>query len=173
MEEDWVERSSETLVLKTLFFIAVVPGTLVGFIPWLLLMSEVWRGVEVGIGIGWPLGLLLISLATAAYLWCVSLFVVRGRGTPALIDPPRRFVFSGLYRYSRNPMYLAAAMFLFGEALLFGSWTLLVYGLLIVAIFHSLIVVHEEPELVSTFGQSYVSYRRRVPRWLPRLPKSP
>ena len=70
-------------------------------------------------------------------------------------------------------MYLAAAMFLLGEALLFGSWTVLVYGLLIMAIFHSLIVVHEEPELLTTFGQSYVLYRHRVPRWLPRLPKSP
>ena len=61
-------------------------------------------------------------------LWCVRDFYVSGRGTLAPLDPPKRVVIVGLYRFVRNPMYVAVLTILVGWALLYGSWLLAVHA---------------------------------------------
>ena len=61
----------------------------------------------VGLGLAGALGVMT----------CIALFVVRGRGTPAIFDAPRRFVAVGPYRYVRNPMYLSAVATFLGFGL--------------------------------------------------------
>lgn len=102
-------------------------------------------------------------------LWCALDFVRRGRGTPAPIDPPRELVATGLYRFVRNPMYLGALFVLLGHAALFSSLGLLLYAGAVFLAFHLFVVLYEEPRLARRFGERYHRYRRRVPRWLPRL----
>ncbi|MGE5345481.1 MAG: methyltransferase family protein [Acidithiobacillales bacterium] len=98
---------------------------------------------------------------------CVVAFARRGRGTPFPLDPPRHLVASGLYRFVRNPMYVAVLNIVLGEAVVFSSGELVVYWFPVLAGFHLFVVLYEEPTLRKQFGREYGSYCRRVPRWVP------
>ena len=111
-------------------------------------------------------GLILLCIGTLLLLWCVRDFYVAGRGTLAPWAPPRRLVTVGLYRYTRNPMYIAVALVLLGWALWFESWMLLTYALAVTAAFHVRVVFGEEPWLARTHGEAWQRYKARVPRWL-------
>jgi protein-S-isoprenylcysteine O-methyltransferase Ste14 len=153
---------AKTLV-KTLIFIVLVPGTVTVAVPyWLLGAGARPQGP-------WTLiGVLLIALGAASSLWCAWDFAVAGRGTPAPIDPPKALVARGLYRVVRNPMYLGVLLVLLGESVVFGSWALLRYAVLVWLCFHLFVVLYEEPALRRKFGASYEDYCRRVWRWTPR-----
>lgn len=111
-------------------------------------------------------GWLPVLAGTAVLLWCVREFHVAGRGTLAPWSPPRHLVTTGPYRFTRNPMYVAVALVLFGWGQLFGSTGLLVYALAVVLAFHLRILLAEEPWAARTFPDQWPAYRQRVPRWL-------
>ena len=114
-------------------------------------------------------GVALIIAGVPGLLDCFARFALQGLGTPAPIAPPRNLVVSGLYRYVRNPIYVAVVAVILGQAVLFADWHLLGYGALLWLFFHIAVIVHEEPTLRRTFGAEYESYCANVPRWLPRL----
>jgi len=93
---------------------------------------------------------------------------MQGLGTPAPVLPPRHLVVTGLYRYVRNPMYVGVAAVIFGQALLFGSVRLLIYGALVWLAFFLFVLLYEEPKLRDTFGDEYLRFCQNVPRWIPR-----
>src|SRR3979490_1778991 len=95
---------------------------------------------------------------------------LQGRGTPAPIAPTRNLVVTGLYRYVRNPIYVAVVAIILGQAVLMGDWRLIVYGALLWLAFHVFVVAYEEPTLERTFGREYEAFRAAVPRWIPRMP---
>jgi protein-S-isoprenylcysteine O-methyltransferase Ste14 len=72
----------------------------------------------------------------------------------------------GLYRLSRNPMYVAVLVILAGWAIGFRSPLLWVYALVMLVVFHLRVVFGEEPWLARTHGEQWTQYRARVPRWL-------
>ena len=74
-----------------------------------------------------PAGLLPLGIGFAALLWCVRDFYIFGKGTLAPWAPPKNLVVCGLYRYSRNPMYVAVILILAGWAIGFHSRLLLGY----------------------------------------------
>lgn len=76
---------------------------------------------------------------------------------------------TGLYRYVRNPIYVAVVAIVLGQAVLFGDWRLIVYGALFWLAFHLFVVAYEEPTLEQTFGGEYEAFRANVPRWIPRM----
>ena len=115
------------------------------------------------------LGGILIALGAAFLLHAFYRFVVEGLGTPAPVAPPEHLVIGGVYRHVRNPMYLAVASTIVGQALLLGRFELLAYAALFGAIAFCFVHFYEEPTLARQFGSSYEEYRRAVPRWLPRL----
>ncbi len=159
-------QSSQTWVfVKALLFTVIVPGTVTVVIPYLLLRPS----AEFVARISGFAGLALILMGGVVYLHCVWSFAWVGRGTPAPIDPPKEMVAVGIYRHVRNPMYVGVCALLMGEALLFQSWRLLAYALLAWLLCHLFVVFYEEPHLRRKFGESYVSYCRAVPRWIPRL----
>ncbi|MGH9932165.1 MAG: methyltransferase family protein [Pyrinomonadaceae bacterium] len=92
-----------------------------------------------------------------------------GRGTPAPIDAPKRLIVRGLYRYTRNPMYVGVLTVIVAWALSFRMAALLVYGLAVAACFHLFIILYEERRLRRDFGIEYEEYCARVRRWLPRV----
>jgi len=157
-------------ILKTVLFLIVVPGTVLGWVPYLLLRKHVpfpegW--------INW-LALAPSALGVAILLKCAWEFAGAGLGTPAPIDPPKTLVVSGLYRFVRNPMYVGVALVLLSEAAIFNSFRLLKYALLVAAAFFLFVLAYEEPALRRKFGASYQAYCQAVPRWIPRLtPWSP
>lgn len=152
--------------LKTTFFMLLVPGLLLGVIPaWLMAADTALFSLGLIRWLAVPLWL----IGAAVMLWCAWDFTVKGRGTPAPIDPPRELVISGLYRYVRNPMYDGALLVLFGHVLWFPSLALLVCPIIFFVSFHLFVVLYEERTLRKKFGAAYEQYCRDVPRWLPRV----
>jgi protein-S-isoprenylcysteine O-methyltransferase Ste14 len=113
-----------------------------------------------------PVAVAVIALGTAFLLLCVREFYAAGRGTLASWWPPEHLVTSGPYRLSRNPMYVSVLTILLGWWLLWDSRTLMVYALVIAAVFHVHVVLAEEPWAARTFDETWKVYRNRVPRWL-------
>ncbi len=157
--------------LRTLIFSLLAPGTVGGLLPYLLgTRGSEWFGVdwELPLGIARHAGWLLVAAGTAGYALSSLRFTYQGEGTPSPFDPPRRFVVSGLYRNVRNPMYVSVAAIVAGQALLLEATIVLLYLLLVFAMFQIFVVWYEEPSLRRRFGASYEEYLRRVPRWIPR-----
>jgi len=156
------------ILFRTLLFSILVPGMVVGVVPYLLLT----RGPEVpGVGLGGIryAGLVPLLGGLLFYLASAWNFVAEGRGTPAPIDPPKLLVTSGPYRFVRNPMYVGGVLILSGEALLFASVALLLYLCLVWLVFHLFIILYEEPHLRKVFGTEYEKYCRDVRRWVPDI----
>ena len=112
------------------------------------------------------MGGLPLALGFGLLLWCVRDFYVSGKGTLAPWSPPRHLVTTGLYRFTRNPMYVAVTLMLLGWALLFGSKWLAAYAVSIAVAFHLRVVFGEEPWLSRIHGERWREYAARVPRWL-------
>jgi protein-S-isoprenylcysteine O-methyltransferase Ste14 len=110
-------------------------------------------------------GLAVLALGTVLLLWCVRDFYVAGSGTLAPWDPPRHLVVFGLYRFSRNPMYVAVFLVLLGWAIGFRSPLLSAYALAVLVAFHLRVVFGEEPWLAKTHGEAWTQYVSEVPRW--------
>lgn len=115
------------------------------------------------------LGLALIALGLALWLWAAVLLAKEGGGTFAPWDPPRSLVVRGPFRYTRNPMMSGVLAILLGEALALSSWPLLGWFAFFALANLVLIPWREEPQLVGRYGADYLIYRQNVPRWLPRL----
>jgi protein-S-isoprenylcysteine O-methyltransferase Ste14 len=157
------------LALRSLFFTLVLPGTVAGLIPYLIL-----SGSGASVGQPWTplqfLSLVPMLVGGGILLRCVWDFMVKGRGTLAPVDPPKRLVVQGLYRYVRNPMYLGVLTLLLGEAAFFQSVALLQYTIAWFVIVNLFVVLYEEPSLRRRFGDTYERYTRSVHRWLPSRP---
>ena len=158
------------VALKTLIFSILVPGTVAGVIPWLLLQGS--AGAVLLIPSIWIVGFLPLLLGVGLYLWCAGAFTFIGKGTPAPIDAPKVLVVEGPYRWVRNPMYIAVFSVVIGEALLFRSFLLIGYALLVAGVVHLFVVFVEEPSLRRQFGASYETYLCTVSRWLPHSPRA-
>jgi len=113
-------------------------------------------------------GLVPLLVGLVIILRCFADFVRRGRGTPAIYDPPRELVVAGLYRHVRNPQYVGVVLVVVGEALLTGMVVLFGYAALMAVGYHLFVRYYEEPTLGRLFGEPYARYREAVPRWLPR-----
>jgi len=159
-----------TVGLRSLLFTLFIPGSATVWIPWLILAQRMPAELTVPLSVRLPGGLLMAAGATL-YFTCLWDFTFTGRGTPAVWDPPVVFVSKGLYRFVRNPMYLAIVSVLGGEALFFQSATLGWMAATIAAGFHLFVVFCEEPGLKRKFGSSYERYCSEVSRWLPGWPE--
>jgi protein-S-isoprenylcysteine O-methyltransferase Ste14 len=149
-----------SLFLKALFAFLALPGMVAFVIP-LLLITPASRRVWVE-----PWGLVPLVLGVVVLALTVREFYVAGRGTLAPWSPPRTLVTSGLYRYSRNPMYVGVLLILCGWAIGLWSWVLAIYAAGIAIAVHVRVLVNEEPFLARTHGEAWTAYRARVGRWL-------
>ena len=149
--------------LRAVLFVAVVPGTVAGWLPWRIggAPSDVW-GASQG---AWRLGALLVVAGWAVLLWCAREFAVCGRGTPGPWDAPRQLVITALYRFTRNPMYVGVLTAILGQAIWLHSRPVAWYALITAIVFQLMVVLYEEPALERAFGRQYIEYRRRVRRW--------
>jgi len=152
-------------LFSTALFTIFVPGTVAGYVPWLLR-----RGAEPITGPSEWAAIFVICLGVAIYLYTSFWgFALIGGGTPAPIAPTKILVVRGLHRYVRNPMYIGVGLVIAGQAWLFRSWHTAVYLGCFVGIVNFFVLFYEEPSLQRQFGAEYESYRARVPRWIPRI----
>jgi protein-S-isoprenylcysteine O-methyltransferase Ste14 len=108
------------------------------------------------------------TIGLAVLLHAFARFVREGLGTPAPVTPTERLVVGGLYGYVRNPMYLAVAAIIVGQALTLGQLVLFPYAGAFALAFAAFVRFYEEPTLRRQLGEQYESYRRAVPPWWPR-----
>jgi len=155
------------IAVKTIIFTLLLPGVFLVLVPYFLLSSSGDR-FAVDIGSIRYFGLVPMLSGVLMYIRCAWSFASAGKGTPAPIDPPKKLVVQGLYKYARNPMYTGVLVLLIGEAILFASLLLVFYAVLVFLCFHLFVVVYEEPALKAKFGDSYRRYCDSVPRWIPR-----
>ena len=154
------------ILIKTIIFTFLVPGTVTILVPYWLLSSPS-APPPLQLGIFRYLGALPGLIGVAIYCWCAWDFTFAGKGTPAPIDPPKELVVRGLYRYLRNPMYVGILSILLGESLLFASQRLFAYTAIAFIFYFLIVVFYEEPTLRRKFGESYRQYCKSVPRWIP------
>jgi protein-S-isoprenylcysteine O-methyltransferase Ste14 len=151
-------------------FLIAAPGVVAGLVPWLLTGWES-SGPPLALVLA---GVALVAAGTAVLLHSFARFVIEGSGTPAPVAPTDRLVVGGLYRFVRNPMYVAVGATIAGQALLLGRPVLLAYAAVFWLVVAAFVRGYEEPTLSARYGEQYAEYRRAVPAWLPRLrPWSP
>jgi protein-S-isoprenylcysteine O-methyltransferase Ste14 len=158
------QASTASLLLRNLIFTVLQPGLVAGVIPYYIV-----RG-ELSLETPWPLhtyfGIGILVVGLIIMLRCILQFALEGKGTLSPVDPTRRLVVRGLYRYSRNPMYVGVMMILIGEAIVAQSGSLWIYLTIIFIGFNLFIMLHEEPRLKKDFGEEYLFYCKSVRRWL-------
>jgi protein-S-isoprenylcysteine O-methyltransferase Ste14 len=149
-------------------FLIIAPGFVAGLVPWWI---SHWRFESpfFGLQLFRVAGGLLIGLGLIGLLDSFARFALQGLGTPSPVFPTRHLVITGLYRYVRNPMYVAVVSAIVGQGLLFGNIRVLEYGALVWLLFHVFVLAYEEPVLRATFPAEYQVFCREVPRWIPRL----
>ncbi|MCG5214114.1 methyltransferase family protein [Streptosporangium sp. KLBMP 9127] len=165
-------RRAPAAVGSAVFF-AVAPGAVAVLIPWWI---TGWESRDWPPGaLSWasaPLRILGAALALAGVVVLIQAFtrfVVEGFGTPVPIAPTEHLVVGGVYRYVRNPMYVAIFATVAGQALIFGSLALVLYGVVMAVPPVAFVRWYEEPVLRRRFGEEYDRYRAAVPGWWPRL----
>lgn len=162
-------KIAETLIslLGTLLFLFLIIPFFLIWIPHRILLSPelIYR---FDIGIYRYLGLAPIVFGVVIYIYCSGSFVFIGKGTPIPFTPTKELLVTGLYRFVRNPLYIAGVLVLLGEAVLFQSLGILIYCLVMFGVFN-VHVLMEETLLAEKFGERYEQYCKSVRRWIPRL----
>ena len=121
-------------------------------------------------------GLIVMCVGIFIYLWTVVTFLLRGKGTPAIWftkaisfiigEEPVKMVSSGLYKHTRNPMYLGVIITVAGQGIFFQYSILLWYAFSLFIVFTLVVIFIEEPHLEEKFGEEYKNYKKRTRRWL-------
>lgn len=147
------------MFLRALLAFLALPGVVAFAVP------IAWLAATAHTRLVHPLGLVPLIVGGVALLWCVRDFYVAGKGTIAPWAPPERLVVVGLYRYTRNPIYIAVTLIHLGWAVSFGLRGLFTYAVIVAVAFHLRVVFGEEPWLARTHGAQWHEYASRVPRW--------
>jgi protein-S-isoprenylcysteine O-methyltransferase Ste14 len=157
-----------TAAIGSAVMFIVGPGLVIGVVPWLLTRWQ-FRAPTPDWATFRALGVLLILAGLVVMIQAFARFVTEGFGTPLPAVPPKHLVVGGLYRWVRNPIYVAALAVILGQALLFGQLGPFVYAAILWAAMAGVVHWREEPVLARRFGADYDDYRRAVPAWRPRL----
>ena len=162
-------RRLTTAAVGSAVFFVVAPGIVAGLVPWLISGWDVrWPISGFGVVV-MALGSALLAVAIVVLIRNFIRFVIEGRGTPSPVLQTERLVVGGDYRFVRNPMYLAVIAAILGQAMIFGSFALLIYALAVWAMMASFVRWYEEPLLQNRYGEEYGRYRQGVRAWVPRL----
>ena len=152
--------------LGTTAFFFLAPGTVAGLAPWWL---SGWERPAGGLRVTDVVGTVLAGIGLMVVIAAFIQFVREGRGTPAPVAPTEQLVVGGLYRYVRNPMYLAVAAVIGGQALIFESAAVLGWLVAFAVLVFTFVTTYEQPTLRQAYGARYEAYCDAVPGWWPRV----
>jgi protein-S-isoprenylcysteine O-methyltransferase Ste14 len=113
----------------------------------------------------WQAGL-TVALAAVCLATITVLQFWRAKTHVEPWQPTTLIIQSGLYRYSRNPIYLCFCIATIGCGLMLNSWWVIASVLPLAFLLQQLVIRREEAYLQQKFGDSYLDYQRRVRRWL-------
>ena len=137
------------LLLTALYFLSEVPA--------LQALPE-WRYK--------PAGLVLIVLGLSLPLSAIAHFLAAGTQVMPTSEVNNRLIVRGLYRFTRNPMYLGLTIATFGAALWFGRPLMVLAPVLLFAIANWVFIPFEEAKMARQFGDEFDAYVKRVRRWI-------
>jgi protein-S-isoprenylcysteine O-methyltransferase Ste14 len=155
-------------VIGSALFLVLAPGTVAGLVPWWISRwrfephAPWWAPLQI-------IGAALVALGILVLVDSFTRFAIKGLGTPAPIFPTKHLVVTGIYRYLRNPMYVAVVALIVGQGLIFANTHVIEYGALVWLVAHLFVISYEEPALRASFGSDYEAFCRGVSRWIPRL----
>ena len=155
-------------ILGSAIFLLIAPGIVAVYVPWRICRWHVGPSL-LGIYSLRFVGVFLIAVGLPVLLDSFARFALQGLGTPAPVFPTRHLVVSGLYRYVRNPMYVAVVTLILGQGLFFRSIRVLEYGIAVWVGFYLFVLLYEQPTLRKTFGHEYEEFCANVPGWIPHL----
>ena len=118
----------------------------------------------------WILGFVLIVLGEAIRLAGVA---AAGTVTRRRSRTVQRLVTYGIFAWMRNPLYVGNFLIWMGFTVISGVLWFIPVAVALFALEYTLIVRYEEGVLESIFGEEYLAYKARTPRWLPRPPPTP
>src|SRR5258708_12837080 len=137
-------------ILGSVLFFVAAPVVVAGLVTWWIMRWE-FQPAFLGFEVTRVIGVMLIIAGIPGLVDSFARFALQGLGTPAPIAPTQNLVVTGLYRYVRNPIYIALVSVTVGQALLFGDGRLLWYGAVGWLAFHLFVVLYEEPTLPPKF----------------------
>jgi protein-S-isoprenylcysteine O-methyltransferase Ste14 len=137
-----------------------LPGALLGC-AWL---TEQWAPLPISGNDALFLPGIVLLLASLALVALFQFFRAKTHIEPW--QPTSVIIESGVFRYSRNPIYLAYCIAMLGGGLLLDSWWGIVAIAPLAGLLQVLVIRKEETYLETKFGDSYLDYKRRVRRWL-------
>ena len=155
-----------SLLLRNLFFTILQPGLVAGLFPYLILGGRVKQIFSEYFGLPQYFGSIIFFIGLIIMIKTILQFAFEGKGTLSPADPTKKLVVKGLYKYSRNPMYIGVMAMLIGEAIFFEAGRFWFYVMFVGLAFNLFILLVEEPRLKKDFGQEYEMYRSKVRRWL-------
>jgi len=124
-----------TALAGSAVFLVIAPGTVMILVPWWISRWHV-EAPLLGFSLFRVIGVLMMAAGLPVLLDSFARFALQGRGTPAPIAPPSHLMVTGLYRYVRNPVYVAGVLIITGQGLFFGNLRVLEYVLVVWLIFH-------------------------------------
>ena len=110
-------------------------------------------------------GILLIFFGIILNIWAWALFI-KNKTTQNPYKTPNKFVVKGIYKITRNPMYLGMLMILFGIAVFLGSLITFIFPIIFFIIINWLFIPIEENNMKQKFGNRYLEYKNKVRRWI-------
>lgn len=138
------------------------------FVMCAALMVVLGRWLPLAPLLDWPLTLLGLPLALGGLGLAVagSRRFARDGANIQTFEQPTKLVTDGLFRRSRNPMYLGFAAALIGLAVLLGALSPLLVAVGFIIVADRWYIRFEERRMAASFGPAYAEYRRQVRRWL-------
>lgn len=155
----------QSMLVKALFAVLILPGSFGILIPFLIIINETEDNE-----IFFP-GIIPIFIGVLILIKCIHEFYISGRGTLAPWSPPEKLVTTGLYKYTRNPMYIGVIIMVLGFALYFTSFFTILYASILFFGFHLRIIFYEEIYLQKHFGDEWNKYSGNIPRWFLKMTK--
>ena len=109
------------------------------------------------------IGLVALGFCMIAY---IGLLLIRRRTEIHTFHTPRKLVTEGLFRYSRNPIYLGFTIALIGVSVYLGNWLSFIGVLIFWLVANFWYIPFEEKQMLMQFGKEYQSYKAKVSRWI-------
>lgn len=162
------EPSKRASIPWWIMFVAALIVYSVG--PWAISLLTPRYGWAAGYPAPWNLlGLLPVVIGTIGLMWTMLLHFAQSPTGVEMILAKSYLLRRGPYAYSRNPMYLSDLALLFGWAIFYGSVAVLIAFVVMCVALNFFNVPLEERALEARFGESYLEYKNKVPRWFGKV----